>query len=312
MHLTRLIARIMHIPRRLVRESLMWAQLVRLSLINRYGRSLVTSPSGPVVSLTTFGKRGHSVYLAIESIADGTLRPSRLILWIDEQALFSNLPAALRRLQQRGLEIQSCDDYGPHKKYYPYVNSEDAFDTPFVTVDDDFLYPRYWLKRLVQANQEYPDTLNCYWSKVISINDHGIDKYLTWKDCSSTDDSFRHFGLCGMGAIFPPRLLMALKHAGAAFELCCPRADDIWLNVQALRSGHKVRQILPRLPYCSFHAVPGTQQIALSYENVTYGDGNDRQVTSSYTEMDIEVLRTGHYEVRCDRNSLSVCGAKRC
>ena len=48
-----------------------------------------------------------------------------------------------------------------------------------------------------------------------------------------------------------------------------------------------MRQILPRLPYFSFQSVPGSEHTALSYENVTYGDGNDRQVRATYTEADI-------------------------
>jgi hypothetical protein len=61
--------------------------------------------------------------------------------------------------------------------------------------------------------------------------------------------------------------------------------------VQALRAGLKVRQILPSLPYFSFQGVPGTQEIALKYENVDYGDGNDRQIAATYNDADIQLLR---------------------
>jgi hypothetical protein len=83
-----------------------------------------------------------------------------------------------------------------------------------------------------------------------------------------------------------------LKRAGTAFKDCCPQGDDLWLHVQALRAGLKVRQILPSLPYFSFQGVPGSQQSALSYENVTYGDGNDRQVRATYTEADVRLLQS--------------------
>jgi hypothetical protein len=95
-----------------------------------------------------------------------------------------------------------------------------------------------------------------------------------------------------MGVIYPPSFLAVLKRAGAAFKDCCPQGDDLWLHVQALRAGLKVRQILPSLPYFSFQGVPGSQQSALSYENVTYGDGNDRQVRATYTEADVRLLQS--------------------
>jgi hypothetical protein len=85
---------------------------------------------------------------------------------------------------------------------------------------------------------------------------------------------------------------MALKRAGTAFQDRCPNGDDLWLHLQALRAGYKVRQILPKLPYFSFQAVPGAAHNALSLQNVTHGDGNDRQVKATYTQADINLICT--------------------
>ena len=264
-----LLQRVVHLPRRMVRESIMAADLVTLYLVNRLGGRLVTRPGGPAVSLTTYGRRSEKVYLAVESIARGWMRPSRLILWIDDEALLKNLPATIRRLQKRGLEVKPCRNYGPHKKYYPFVESMAEFDAPLVTADDDIFYSRYWLKKLVEAHREYPHAVNCYWAHVMDVNSDGLGKYAAYKACDSTRPCFRHLALGVMGAIYPPSFLPVLKRAGAAFEACCPKGDDLRLHVQALRSGYKVRQILPRLPYFSFQEIPGAGKTALSYENVT-------------------------------------------
>src|ERR1700691_1503154 len=108
----------------------------------------VTAPGGPVVSMTSYGRRIRTAYLAIESIAWGDVRPSRLILWLDDHTAFNNPPATIRCLMKRGLEVKLCEDYGPHKKYYPYLQSLETFESPLVTADDDILYPTYWLKHL--------------------------------------------------------------------------------------------------------------------------------------------------------------------
>jgi hypothetical protein len=215
-----------------------------------------------------------------------------LILWLDEDALLNNLPATIRRLQKRGLEVKSCRNYGPHTKYYPYVESQQAFDAPLVTADDDILYPRYWLEKLIEANREYPDMVNCYWAHVVNMGKDGIGKYADFRLCSSMLPSVRHLALGVMGVIYPSSFLIMLKQAGRAFETCCPKGDDLWLHVQALRSGYKIRQILPRLPYFSFQGIPGANQTALSYENVTYGDGNDRQIAATYKEADVQLLQS--------------------
>lgn len=293
MPIIRALRRVRYIPRRAVRELLGLTELVWLSLVNRYGRAPVTRPGGPVVSLTTFGKRSRTVHLAIESIARGRVLPSRMILWIDDEAIFRSPPPALRRLQRRGLEIKSCANYGPHKKYYPYVASQEAFHSALVTADDDVLYPRYWLQKLVEGLLEHPETVNCCWASVVAVNEEGVGKYADWfwNRCESPRPSFCHVALGAHGIIYPPSFLTVLKRAGRSFELVCPRNDDVWLHVQAIRAGYRVRQVLPRLPYFSFQGIPGTAETALSRENLTHGNGTDLDVKAAYKETDIQLLR---------------------
>jgi hypothetical protein len=285
-----LFRRLIHLPRRLIRESLAIIQLAQFFLRNHLGSKAVVEPRGPVVSLTTYDGRIKSVYLAIESIARGELRPSRLILWIDDEGLFNNLPATILRLKKRGLEVSPSKNYGPHTKYYPYLESQDEFNAPLVTADDDMIYPKYWLRKLADAFSENPEFVNCFWAHVVAMNEHGIGQSQGWIQCSTTEPRYRHVAAGVTGVIYPPAFLMKLKHAGAAFEECCPKADDLWLHVQALRSGYKIRPILPRLPYFSFRGIPGTQHTALCFYNVE-GLGNDRQINATYNDADIELLR---------------------
>jgi hypothetical protein len=290
MHTARLVEKLSHLPRRAVRESLRYCDLARLWLYNRFGSAQVTQPGTPVVSMTTWARRISTAYFAIESIARGSMRPSRMILWIDNEALFRDLPVTLRRLQKRGLEVKACKNYGPHKKYYPYLESEEIFDTPLVTADDDMLYPRFWLKKLVEANRKYPENVNCFWGNVMTVGENCVGRPSEWTQCTSTLPSFRHHAAGVTGVIYPPPFLSALKRAGTAFETCCPKADDLWLHVQALRSGYKIRMILPRLPYFSFLSVPGTHRTGLCIGNVDR-DGNNPQVRATYNEADVQLLR---------------------
>jgi hypothetical protein len=261
-------------------------------LINRFGRKSVTHPGGPVVSLTTFGKRSKKVYYAIESIARGDVRPSRLILWIDEEALLKSLPATIRRLQTRGLEVKPCKNYGPHKKYYPYVESQDSFTAPLITGDDDMMYPKSWASMLIDAYDYHPEVVSCFAAHVIEINSTRIAKFKNMMYCRSIYPSFYNLAIGAAGVIYPPLFLRVLKRAGTEFMTCCPKGDDLWLHVQALRTGFKVRQILPRLPYYSFQNIPGTQGIALCHDNVDSGDGYETQGRATYCESDIQLLQT--------------------
>jgi glycosyltransferase involved in cell wall biosynthesis len=247
------------------------------------------SQVGPIVSLTSYGERVGAVHLAIESIARGSLLPSRLILWLDDEAVFLNPPAAVNRLKQRGLEVRLTKNYGPHTKYYPYLEITETFEHPLVTADDDVLYPRFWLLRLVQAFQEHPKVINCYRARVIALRGQGLAKYKDWLICESTQPSFRHFATGVAGVIYPPQILAALKKAGSAFQQCCPKADDIWLHAQALRAGYKVRQIAPHALHLQI--LPGTQRTALESYNC-FASGNDRQAMQTYNVNDVQVIRS--------------------
>ena len=274
----------------LQRLSLRAGQLARMSqlgLRNATSARRAVAPGGPVVSLTSYGKRARTVGFTIESIAQGSLLPSRLILWLDEPALLNHLPATLRRLQTRGVEILATENYGPHKKYYPFVASQARFDVPLVTADDDVLYPRDWLALLMEQHRQEPDDVHCYRARVMAMNGDELAPYTTWSDCQTTNPSHRHFSVGLAGVLFPAKLLAELRRQGDAFRASCPRTDDIWLNLHAQRVGAKVRQVraLPE----HFMLLPGTQSSALLHTNMQ--GGNDQALRNVYAPPDLQRLR---------------------
>ena len=90
---------------RTVRNALLFA---RFRLLNQFSRRPVTGAGDAVVSLTSYGKRALVCAYGIESIARGAVRPRRLILWLDDEALLATPPKPLQRLVARGLEIRAC------------------------------------------------------------------------------------------------------------------------------------------------------------------------------------------------------------
>ena len=214
-----------------------------LLLRNVFSRRRLVAPGGPVVSLTTHGRRIRTVFLTVESIAAGRLLPSRMILWLDDPALLAHPPRSLRRLQARGLEIRRSENFGPHTKYFPFVEGEAAFPLPLATADDDLIYPVSWLERLAVAFGEAPEFVNCYRAHRVRLEDGKLARYGKWGRCTDTRPSYLNFATGVSGVIYPPALLAILKAEGRGFRACCPRADDIWLHAIAIRSGFRIRQI---------------------------------------------------------------------
>jgi hypothetical protein len=262
-------------------------QLTYLRSRNERSKAPVVAPGGPVVSVTTYGERLSKVHLMLESIAAGSVLPSRLILWVDSAEAFANRSPGLERLVKRGLEIRLSDNFGPHTKYYPYLLSTDTFETPLATADDDLLYSRWWLEGLVRSHRELPEAVNCYRAHRIRLSKGTITPYQTWASCRSTEPDFLHFATGVSGCIYPPSLLRRLKLAGTEFLQYCPKADDVWLHANALRAGMKTRQIWSRP--LRFPFVPGTQDSGLYHHNVILSR-NDEQIQGTYTAKDIALL----------------------
>lgn len=259
----------------------------RLHVANHVSVQSVVCPDGPVVSLTTFGDRMRQVYLTIESIAEGETLPGRLILSLDENSE-APVPRSLRRLLRRGLEIQRVRDYGPHKKYYSYLETASDLRAPLVTADDDVLYPRAWLSQLMGSYETNPSDISCHRASRISLSVDGFAPYATWKLCNGTVPSILNFATGVSGVLYPPGFQRVLKAEGTAFLQVAPRADDIWLHKMAVREGYAVRQVNSTSRH--FDEIRRSETSALLTENVLQG-GNDRQILATYSAEDIAKLR---------------------
>ena len=266
---------------------LAFVETLWLTARSRLARCSCVRAGGPVVTLTTHGPRLATVHLTLESIARGRVKPSRLILGLDDSEAGKELSKGIQRLKARGLEVVYGPNVGPHQKYYLYINSTPSLISPLVTADDDVMYPRSWLDGLFIEYKKSPGLIHCYRAHRIVIKDGKMAPYSEWGSCRSDLPSFMNFATGVSGVIYPPEFQLWLRQAGDAFKNCCPSNDDIWLHANAVRCGIKIHQISSRSIH--FVGMPGTQETALHVKNVSRS-GNDRQVEATYTPDDIRVL----------------------
>jgi len=205
---------------------------------NNGSAEMVVGDGAANVSLTSYGKRISTVWKTIETIGAGTVRPRRLILWLDDAHVVANPPPRLRRLRERGLEIRHCADYGPHKKYFPYVEQilPDEPEITLVTADDDVYYPATWLAELLAAHR--PGEVTAFRARMRSDA-----PYASWPLCASTEASEKVFATGVSGVAYPPHLLRTLRDRGTEFMRVCPRADDYWLHYAAVATRTPIRQV---------------------------------------------------------------------
>ena len=283
------------IPRPSRRPFITAGLMTALSFRNRVSHEPITAPGGPVVSMTSHGRRVRFAHLAIESIGRGSLRPSRLVLWLDPDDPRAGRPTpALRRLTTRGLEIRNAPDHiGPHTKYYPQVVLAEDSELPLVTADDDMMHPRRWLRTLVDAAAATPGAVVAHRARRVRLTASGrLAPYATWEAAAPTDDDARTIGLGVGGVLYPPSFLPHIRSAGTRFMAVAPRADDIWLHALAVRAGFTV---VPVGALSDGDAVPirwhGSGGL---YKDNIGKAANDEQALATYDEEVLVKLRGSH------------------
>ena len=198
-----------------------------------------------VVSLTTYGRRIYDVHLVIESIMQQTLKPNKILLWLDEAEFENNsIPASLNRLMDRGLEILFCEDIKSYKKLIPTLQNYP--DDIIITVDDDVIYPIDLIDRLYHQHLKYPNDVICTHAHIISFSKDGeLLPYEFWPDPptdrSRSAKSFLPVGIGGV--LYPPNCLHDDVFKKEVFMSLSPMADDLWFKVMALRKGTTCRTI---------------------------------------------------------------------
>lgn len=242
-----------------------------------------------IVSLTSFPARINEVWISIASIMNQTLKPARIILWLSMERFTDEpkLPASLKRLQKRGLEIRYCEDIMPHKKYY--FSMLENPDKVIVTIDDDIFYPENHLEKLWEAHQKYPKSVCCWYGHVINYREDGsIDLYNSWT--SDVNDYMEPtFQLvpvgCG-GVLYPPGVMpKQLFHIEDIKELCV-KTDDLWLKAMEVIGDVKAVRCVENSMI--FFGLIKTRHKGLFAENADL-DGNDvalKAILRKYPEVE--------------------------
>lgn len=184
-----------------------------------------------IVSLTSFPDRIGRVWMTVESMLCQSHKPEAVILWLSRTqfpAEEADLPDSLLRQRERGLSIRFVDDdIRSYKKFY-YAFRE--FDKQFLlTIDDDLLFPSYFLKSIYDCKLQHPgDVIASFgfrfrWDETIGyirVEDRKVEAG------DSGNDLF--FG-SGGGTLLDTAVA---KHMDAieTIRTLCPTADDIYLN----------------------------------------------------------------------------------
>jgi hypothetical protein len=224
------------------------------------------SPAGVevVISLTSIPSRLSSLHLTIKSLLNQSISFEKVVLWL-HQDLKNNLPPVLEKLQGKRFEIHYSATTEPHRKLVETLKLHP--DRVIVTCDDDMMYPKDWLFRLLESWRYTPDDIVAHRCRKIRIENGEILPYRTWHSESQGESSPHTIALGWGGVLFPPGSLDTRVLDRDTYIRLSPNADDLWYKAMATLKGTAMRK--SRDPYPAPIPIIGSQSISLGKKNIS-------------------------------------------
>lgn len=227
-------------------------------------------PGPLIVSLTSYPARFGTLVLTLRAILRQSVRPDRVILWLDEGDEAS-LPAEVTAMD--GLEVRICPRWRSYKKIVPTLVAEPG--AYVVTADDDVYYRRDWLEGLVRATLAGAP-IACHRAHRVVLGPDGRPlSYQDWQRNIGAPERSPLVFLTGvMGVIYAPGVFHADVTRDDLFTALAPGTDDVWLYWMHRLAGVEASKIGGRARILEWE---GSQAQSLRSGNLA-GDGNDRAV----------------------------------
>ena len=247
-----------------------------------------------VVSLTTYSYRIHEVYLTIESIMQGTVKPNRIILWLAEDEFGGKtLPVALQNQMKRGLEVRYCEDLRSYKKIIPTLDLYP--DACIVTIDDDALYESDLLEHLIASYKSHPDCVSACRVHKIKTDENGFPlPYMQWDMLKYNAFPSVHNFITGVGGVlYPPHSLSKMVADRNLYMQLCPHGDDIWLYAMLVLNGVKVVKAFTHDVRGDDYVLNESQYVQSLWSSNQEENGNDPQIRAVWREFNLQKYFVG-------------------
>ncbi|WP_313603895.1 glycosyltransferase family 2 protein [Rhizobium sp.] len=266
----------------------------RAAFLWQNGNPGAVKPDAPIVSMTTIPSRLSTLHYSLLSIATQTIRPKKILVWLDERVDFQiNDYPYLRKISEFGVEFMQVPDIGPHTKLF--YSLKEKLDGPIVTFDDDMIYPDTALETLYNGHLSHPNCVVANWARAIPPESEllkgGIrsGRLLTpplLEQQLEENDRYQSYPTLGAlaygtgGVLYPTGCFDSQVTDLKLMRELCPTEDDVWYRAMAIKAGSKIAPtnlgINPR-----HFSVVASQATALRHINHG-GNGNIAQTINTF------------------------------
>lgn len=199
-----------------------------------------------IISLTSYPARINIVSNVIKTLLNQTVMPDKIVLYLSKNEFHNKkLPSELINMQNNIFEIRFVEKN--YKSFNKLIHA--LYNFPFaniITVDDDILYPRTLVYKLLKTHKKHPNDICANRIRYINIINNEIQPYVTWalSEKRSFIDKKKHDYknfFCGVGGVlYPPRSLYKDVFDSEKFTKLCSRQDDVWFWAMAVQNNRKI------------------------------------------------------------------------
>lgn len=194
------------------------------------------------IALTSFPGRLASLSLVLQSLFHQTIVPKKIYLFLASSQIkgLSAIPEDILAYQKYGLEIKFVENFFQYKKYLFMKDINQS--VPFITVDDDTLYPSNMVEKLLTYHKLYPQDVIGNRCHLITYNaKNSINLYKAWKKENSLNEPSHSNFATGVGGVLYPQGFVDDDSLNRKLIMkYAPYADDVWLKINALKRDIKV------------------------------------------------------------------------
>lgn len=242
-----------------------------------------------IVSLTTYPARINQLHITLASMLWQTYPPRKVLVWLSNEEFpngMADLPKPLHELASRGFEFRfEPGNIRSHKKYaYAF---RDFPNEKIVTIDDDSIYPRDTLERLLKLSHRFPGAVCANTVRQIQTEGNQFTNYSRWTKFLKMEPCSSAFNVaigCS-GILYPPDLADDTLLDTEMMMALAPTADDLWLKANELRLRVPVAAGGDYFPQPI--DLPNTQQGSLQKSNNGRENRNDAQWSALVNHFDL-------------------------
>lgn len=187
-----------------------------------------------IISLTSYPARFPTLHISLKSVLNQTMKPSRVILWLDKDVSQESIPQSILKLKKKGLEIRcEGESLKPHKKYFHAM--KEFRNACIITVDDDVIYTRDMVATLYASFQKYPNCISARRVHKIlyDMNSNAVE-YNSWNyDCKKETKPSKQLIATGVGGVLYPPHVFNMDTENFNPQNIMDNAwtvDDVWLK----------------------------------------------------------------------------------